>query len=295
MALSHVKSNTIGDFTGTVTVMNSTGGTQTAAATDLVRPSDWNSAHNFFQTISGNTAGQSTASGTNLVIGGTNGATVSLSTAAGAATLWVGNPVKSGYAPYGPGAESVAGQHGAGTLFIAQMTNAPAFQHDRLVMPLQLSNASNSSGSFTLSVSVGVFTRNGNSLSLVNSTSGSFNASGSGTVGSYSLWGGIKAMTIPWTSTREAGDYWVGIWSRTTTGGAAGQTINQMLASQPNSSYSGILGVASNATDQFILGQGRYSVSFSTAMPGNVPISEIQANSSIMQRPPLFYFASSTV
>jgi len=45
LTVSHVKSNTIPDFTGTVTVNNSSGGTQTMAATDLVRPSDWNSAH----------------------------------------------------------------------------------------------------------------------------------------------------------------------------------------------------------------------------------------------------------
>ena len=85
---SHVKSDTVGDFTGTVTVFNSLGSTVTAAATDLVRPSDWNSAHNFYQTISGNTVGQSTGSGTNLVYGGTNGLSLSMSTGAGANTLW---------------------------------------------------------------------------------------------------------------------------------------------------------------------------------------------------------------
>ena len=67
MAVSHVKSNTIADWTGTVTVGNSTGGTQTINATDLVRPGDWNSAHNQFYTLSGNTTNASTASGTNVV------------------------------------------------------------------------------------------------------------------------------------------------------------------------------------------------------------------------------------
>ena len=43
--ITHIKSNTIGDFTGTVTVFNSDGTTATALATDLVRPSDWNSNH----------------------------------------------------------------------------------------------------------------------------------------------------------------------------------------------------------------------------------------------------------
>lgn len=87
MALSHVKSNPIADFTGTVTVFNSQGSTATVNATDIVRPSDWNSAHNIFQTISGNTAGSSTMVGTNLVFQGGNGITISASTAAGAMSL----------------------------------------------------------------------------------------------------------------------------------------------------------------------------------------------------------------
>ena len=146
MAVSHVKSNTIGDFTGTVTVLNSQGSTTTAAATNLVRPGDWNSAHNFFQTISGATGGDaSTASGTNMVIGGTNGVGVALSTAAGAATLWLQPQAQNGYNPFGLGAESVAGAHGAGTLYIAPMTGVPRLQHDRLVIPVHISNASYSS------------------------------------------------------------------------------------------------------------------------------------------------------
>ena len=70
MAVSHIKSNPIADMTGTVTVFGSNGSTQTVAATDLVRPSDWNSAHNQYVTIAGNTAGQSTFSGSNIVFGG---------------------------------------------------------------------------------------------------------------------------------------------------------------------------------------------------------------------------------
>jgi len=47
LTISHAKSDTIADFTGTVTVNNSSGGTTTAVATDLVRPSDWNSNHQY--------------------------------------------------------------------------------------------------------------------------------------------------------------------------------------------------------------------------------------------------------
>jgi hypothetical protein len=76
MAISHVKSNTIADFTGTVTVFNSVGATQTANATDLVRPSDWNSVHNQYYTLSGNTNNASTVSGTNVVFQGAGAVTL---------------------------------------------------------------------------------------------------------------------------------------------------------------------------------------------------------------------------
>ena len=45
LTISHAKSNTIADWSGTVTVADSTGGTATAQASNLIRPSDWNSNH----------------------------------------------------------------------------------------------------------------------------------------------------------------------------------------------------------------------------------------------------------
>ena len=48
----HAKNDAQADFTGTATVFNSTGGTTTMLATDLVRPSDWNSAHNLTLSLS---------------------------------------------------------------------------------------------------------------------------------------------------------------------------------------------------------------------------------------------------
>jgi len=81
MAVSHVKSDTIADFTGTFTGFNSQGSTTTIAATDVVRPSDWNSAHNQFYTMAGNTTNASTASGTNVVFSGAGGLTIGGSTA----------------------------------------------------------------------------------------------------------------------------------------------------------------------------------------------------------------------
>lgn len=111
-ALFHAKSNTVADFTGTVTVMNSAGVTATRNATDLVRPGDWNSVHMMAGTISGNTAGQSTYSGaTNVVFQGGNNVTLSLNTAASAATVLfsAGNNVtQPGWEPFPPNGGGVA-------------------------------------------------------------------------------------------------------------------------------------------------------------------------------------------
>lgn len=65
MAISHVKTDNVADATGTVTIWWGTS-TSALSATDLVRPSDWNSAHNEYRSLGGNTLLSSTASGTNL-------------------------------------------------------------------------------------------------------------------------------------------------------------------------------------------------------------------------------------
>jgi hypothetical protein len=95
MAVSHIKSNTVADWTGTVTVGNSTGGTQTIAATDLVRPGDWNSAHNQYYTLSGNTTGNSTASGTNVIFAASGAASIGGSTG----SIIISAPVMSTFEP----------------------------------------------------------------------------------------------------------------------------------------------------------------------------------------------------
>ena len=291
-ALSHVKSNTIGDFTGTVTVFNSQGSTATANATDLLRPGDWNSAHNFFQTISGATGGNaSTASGTNLVIGGTQGINVSLSTAARAATLWIGGGMLSGYTPYAD-LNTVTGQVGQGTLQVDPEV-WPAFQFDRVLVPIVNTNSSNSSGSHTISSWVGIYTRNASTLSLLASTSTSLALTHSGTVGSYSLYSGVRLVSIPMTTTLQAGEYWVAQLSRTTSGGANG-TYSNIVGSQLNSNFHGFWSSSHNTSYQWTLGQGVLSVTTS-GMPASIAFSDIRGSDSQAAREPFIMFGSGTV
>lgn len=76
MAIVHVFSNTQADFTGTFTGLNSQGSTTTINATDIVRPSDWNSNHKQLYTLIGNTNNSSTVSGTDIVFSGGNNITL---------------------------------------------------------------------------------------------------------------------------------------------------------------------------------------------------------------------------
>lgn len=81
MTILHPKTNIVADFTGTATVYNSQGSSTTIAATDLVRPSDWNSAHVINYSLGGNTAGSQSVSGLNVAFFGGNNITVSANTA----------------------------------------------------------------------------------------------------------------------------------------------------------------------------------------------------------------------
>lgn len=226
-------------------------------------------------------------SNANGVTFGINGNTITASVAAAG-----GGVTYSGYAPEFYGKEQVVGQQGQGTFFVQPMS-APAFQFDRFVMPINFSNSSNSSGSATLSFWVGIYTSNASTLSLLMSTSASTNVTMSGTAGSYSLFAGPRNFTIPWTSTISASNYWIGIGSRTTSGGT-NMSISQFLVSQPNSNMSGNFGVASNATKGAMLGQGFYSATTS-AVPASIAFTQINASGSLNRRPPVYFFASNTI
>lgn len=293
MAVSHVKSNTIGDFTGTVTVLNSQGSTTTAAATNLVRPGDWNSAHNFYQTITGATAGQSTASGTNLVLGFENGMAGRVSTAAGVATLWIGPQTLSGYNPY-PDQPMVTGQLGQGTLQFDPHALASPCQYDRLLFPVNYSGATNSTATLTVSLWWGLYTRTGSSISLSTSTSTSTTIGHSGTgAGSWTLHSGMRLLSVPMTHTVLAGNYVVGVVSRTSTSSQA-VSISNFVGSNINSNFVGIFGASHNTTQQYTLGQGVYSTTTS-GMPGSVGYTQIRGSDSQALRPLLFMFGSGTI
>lgn len=288
MAVQHVFSNAIPDFTGTVTGFNSQGSTTTLQATQLVRPSDWNSFHNQLYTLTGNTSNSSVVSGTNVVLeGGTNitlvgtGSTIRIVGAGGGVAM---------HSRFDPNPEllQVVGQQGQGTLHFQPM-QAPPFQFDRIYMPLLLTNSTNSTGSLTASFWIGLYTRTASSVSLLMSTSATLALTWSGTVNN-STNAGIRNLMIGWTTTVPENDYFLAVLSRTTSGGG-NATFNQMLVSQGNSNYSGEYGVANSNSRQYKFGMGVYSATTSS-LPGSIAFSQIYGTGSLVIRPPVLRFVS---
>src|SRR3974390_325160 len=87
MAISHIFTSPIAEATGTNTIWWGTT-TSTVAASQMVGPNEWNSVHNMYYTLAGNTTNATTASGTDvqfsaagpsISIGGTGGNTVVIS------------------------------------------------------------------------------------------------------------------------------------------------------------------------------------------------------------------------
>ena len=245
----------------------------------------------------GNTAGSTgTVSTGNYVLVGSQGITLSQSTAAAgsAGTVTILGPgaqvTKSKFNPYMEAA-GILGQAGQGILHIHPVPDPSYFQYDRVLFDVLFSNATNSTGSVTISMWAGLYTRNASTLSLYGSASTSLGLTFSGNVNN-SLLSGPRIMSMGWTSTITANDYWFGVVSRTTSGGA-NASISQYVQSDQASNFSGILGVSSAGTNQNVLGLGYYANSTS-GMPSAIAFSEINGTNGAVEKVPLYYFLSQT-
>lgn len=220
---------------------------------------------------------------------GLNGSTITASAPSG--TGGGGGATASVFDPR-PDAMRVTGVVGNGTLAMQPVLVPLDVHHDRFVFPINFSGATNSTARITLSMSIGLYTENGSTMSLLTSYSSAQNITHSGTANS-SQNVGPRLFTLGATGTITAGMYFVGIHSRSSSS-SANASISQYVVSQLNSSWSGIWGAASDASVQNPLGQGIYSVSFSTGMPSAVAFSHVQGGSSAFQRPPLWWAVSGT-
>lgn len=231
-------------------------------------------------TLGGNTAGTTTFhatdnrtiflnGGANITLSG-NGSTITIIGAAGGGG---GAFTHSYYRNIPPGDVLAIQAVSQGTFYIQRINPLPNIQFDRLALLIQYSNASNSTGSVTVSAIAGIYTRNVSSLSLLASTTHTYAFTFSGTVGSFSQHVSQRNFTIPWTQTLSESDYWVGFGIRTTTAGA-NASISVWKNSAYNSNFAGNFGEGTNNTQQIHLGHGFYTATTLTA-PNSIAFSEI--------------------
>jgi hypothetical protein len=286
--------------------------------TASVAPPDAAAEANWINLLGANTAGNTTASGStiglsgiNMTLSGTNGSRVVMSVPAvsslsatgqvsietNGSTISIGVPNRvtmSGYNAHLLDREWLAAQIGQNTIFIQPLDLIDPIQFNQFQWPNNFSNATNSSNSATLTLQVGIYTRNGNSLSRLSSTSSTYSVEASGTVGSYSIYGGVRHYPIGWTGTLTDGNYWLAFRSQTTTGGGAGMTWSNFVASNIGSALSGVWGSSTNASNQFALGLGSYSAT-STALPVSIAFTEIRGSAAGNLRPVIYQFVSGSV
>ena len=236
-----------------------------------------------------NTVSQLVFSNSNNISFGLNGSTVTATAGAAGVTVDYYNPY-----PFYPLVQSTYGATAAnGTILLQPVYLSSAVSFDRVMVALQYSNASNSSNSVTYSYYWGIYTDNANTLSLLSSVSTSWNISNSGTAGSYSLYAGLRNLSLGLTGTLTAGEYYVGAFSRVSSN-AGGMSLSNLVASNLNSNFSGIMGVSSAATNQSIKGLGIYSAA-TAAFPNNISFNQIFGTPSFAIKPQAFYLAYSTI
>lgn len=256
--------------------------------------------------ISNVTAGGSTAGTTGGVTGddiqyvfvpGSN-ITMSQSINGSSGTLSIYGPAAgggatlSGWNPVPQPALWVTSGIGNASLFLRPQDVEFAFQYDRFAMPMHFSQATNSTLTVSNTVAWGFFTRNGNSLSLYKSGSGTFSINGSGTASSANN-SGIRVVSFASTDTITAGNYYLGFVWRTTTAGA-NASLSYIAVSQWASTISGYIGLATNTRIKYHPAGGVWT-STTAGIPNSVAFSDIRGNSSAFQRQPVFHFTSGEI
>jgi hypothetical protein len=287
MQITHVKSNTLADKTGTATYWDGST-TGSVAATNQIRPSDWNSQHALQFTLAGNTTNQSTVSGTNVIFNGAGGVSIGGSNGS---LMISGATVPAPYTqkmldPFGPAAEVILGQIGQSTLWLmpAQVCNYLAI--NRLHFPVHFTGATNSTGTYTISQGLGVYSFvNSTQISRVASleVTTTFNHSGTqnsvSNVGGYRTWSGtVGGTTLP------PGDYVFAHLSKTASVGA-NATISNFIVSNVNTALSGPLLGAANATMVFKPFQGSYSAQ-TAGFPDTIGTVHMRGSAAVNLRPP---------
>ncbi len=328
MAVSHVKSNGVADWTGTVTVFDSRGSTGTAEATAAVRPSDWNSAHNQFYTVTGNTTVGSTASGTNVVFGASGGLSVGVTngsqvfySAPPLVTLSAGvlAPNVNAQVPFAQSSASL----GQNSVYIYPVVLYDWLSVDHVRMPVLVTNSSSAAASIQkgYTYDLGIYSRHSTNatvltrhystsytmaashssnvswmLSMItaigNSTSYNTLTASSGGLNLSASLHGPREFVMPVSSLFSPGEWWFAVRASTSSAGAGGAVLNlsNLCVAHQTFNRPGLSTSATHSGFYQQIGMGTYSVT-TGALPAGVSATQINQLGTM----PILFAAPGTV
>lgn len=191
------------------------------------------------------------------------------------------------------GASVSPGRVGQGSVAVLPVT-LPPLVVNRVNFPISYSNTANSSNSFSVSMALGFYSLTGQSLSLSTYVSTLMTTVNSGTAGAMSLWMGVRNMIADGDFTISSGNWWLGVYSLTSTSGGAGMTMSQMMILSDTYVLSGILGGSAAASANVMHGAGVYSTTLS-GLPISMALSHIYGVSSAHRRFPMVRFGGVVV
>lgn len=274
MPITHQFSNTIADWTGTVTVFNNAGATTTVAASDIVNPGDWNQAHSEVYSLVGNTNNSSVVGGTNIVFSGGNNITLVGSTAAGQGTIGISaiEPVMSYFDNLVQGVVTSA-DYGASarTLFVFPLDPANELFPADMSVSTFMFDMSNvvTSVAWTRTLIVGFYT-SVNATQITRVYSGSITMGNAAAANMSSSYGAIRWLTMHsslfTTAPNFSADvrYWVAMAMRTSSTAQSMSFLGQAIGISVQ--RSGFMGV--NSVTNASLGGGRFQGHLSVTTDG---------------------------
>ncbi len=223
----------------------------------------------------GQTAGSTGVTGTRLVLVGTNGMMLSQSTDANGATISFQETPGNGFGPQimGIPANGAVGNASLALMYTAlrePVTVSSVFP----VVSLATNAATGSSAG--ASWWMGVYTRNGSTLSLASSVSSSSSwTSGTNAASNWDGVRGIRKWPIAATWQMTPGDYWIGHIFRSTNAGSYSHVLAQGSAVLDWRGQVGVHSTVTTGTQQnFMWGVGTYTVS-TTGFPASIGSNEV--------------------
>jgi hypothetical protein len=221
MQITHIKSNTLADKTGTVTFWDGSS-TGSVAATNQIRPSDWNSQHALQFTLAGNTTGNSTVSGTNVIFNGAGGISIGGSNG----SLMISGPAGGGgvtltaWRPFELGNNTTFSSLGVSTLYLQHFIPDENVAFSNIEFWGRGSFVSSSNNNSNVgTIRYGLYSQETGASSTRMTLAGSSSI----------------VYTSAYSSSTSAGATWSGNGSSYTTGGANTSVLTQL--SGPNHYY----------------------------------------------------------